>query len=397
MGVKGEQYSEIWLEGGRGSLKSSFTSIEIVQGIVRNKDANAIVYRKVADTLRMSVYAQIVWAIEILGLNGWFDCRISPMEIVYRPTGQRIVFKGADRAEKSKGVKLARGYFKYLWFEELTEFDNMESIRTIKASVLRGSAGNRTITFYSYNPPMSARNWVNEEALHAVEYRLAHHSNYLSVPAEWLGSDFLRDAQALKDINERAYRHMYLGEVTGTGGQIFENLKIRSIAPAEWQGLPSYSGQDFGFARDPDFYIRCAYDRKRRTLFLVDEFSATGLLIDVLAEEIRKRCGRDVITCDSADPRSIAGLRAKKLRVTGAKKGPDSVNHGIKWLQTLVSIVVDPVKCPCAAKEFSVYEYDRDRAGEIIDRYPDHDNHAIDAVRYAVESVSTQKTAIVPQ
>ena len=190
---------------------------------------------------------------------------------------------------------------------------------------------------------------------------------------------------------------MYLGEITGTGGQVFENLELRSVKPEEWQGLHVYSGLDFGFASDPDAYIRCAYSAKRRTLFLFDEFIKTGQLSDVLAKEVRKHAGREVITCDSAEPRSIAALRSLELRVIPARKGPDSLEHGMKWLQTRVKIIIDPAKCPIAAREFSAYEYDRDKAGNILPRYPDKDNHTIDAARYALESMSAQQKAIVPK
>ena len=394
LALKRAAYREYWLKGGRGSCKSSFVSVEIIRGMILDPDANAIIYRKVADTLRDSVYAQMVWAIDKLGVTDYWQTRVSPMELIYRPTGQRILFRGADDPQKSKGVKLQKGYFKYLWFEELTEFAGMADIDTIKASVIRGGDA---FTFYSYNPPMSALNWVNAEALRQPKDRLTHHSDYRSVPRAWLGAEFIRIAEAMRAANERAYRHMYLGEVTGTGGQVFDNLKLRSIAPEEWQGLHTYSGLDFGFATDPDTFVRCAYDRKRRRLYLVAEYANTGLLADALAKAIRPKCGSDILTCDSADPRSIAGLRALGMRVIGAKKGPDSVEHGMKWLQGLTEIVIDPTACPFAAKEFSAYEYDRDKAGTILPRYPDRDNHTIDAVRYSMESVSALKTAIVPR
>lgn len=391
--IRERTHDEFWLMGGRGSCKSTFVSLQIVLGMLQDPEMNAIIYRKVADTLRDSVYAQMIWAIEKLGLLPWWQCKVSPMELIYKPTGQQIIFRGADDPQKSKGIKLRRGYFGYLWFEELTEFSGMEDIRTIKASVIRG--GN-ALTFFTYNPPMSAMSWVNDEARIVIPTRLQHTSNYKDVPPEWLGQSFILSADALRLTNEVAYRHMYLGEVTGTGGQVFSNLQLRQIKPSEWQGLPTYCGLDFGFATDPDTFIRCAYHRKRRVLFIIAEFAATGQLIDALARELRQRSSHDVITADSAEPRSIAALRALALRVIGAKKGPDSIAHGIKWLQTLGAIVIDPAACPFAAREFSTYEYDRDKSGNILPRYPDRDNHTIDATRYAMESVSTQKTAIIP-
>ena len=389
--VQAGGHAEYWLKGGRGSGKSSLVSIEIALGLMRDEAAGAIVYRKVADTLRDSVYAQMLWSIERLGMADLWQAKLSPMELIYKPTGQRVLFRGADDPQKSKGIKLQQGYFKYLWFEELTEFDGMDAVRTIKASVLRGGAAQ---TFYTYNPPMSAQNWVNGEALLPRAGRMSHQSDYRDMPAEWLGASFLAEAEALRLQNERAWRHMYLGEVTGTGGQVFTNLRLRAVPPQDWQGLPAYCGLDFGFATDPDTFVRCAYDKKRRRLYVTDEFAATGLLLEGLAREVRSRCGPHLTTCDSAEPRSIAQLSAVGLRVTGARKGPDSVAHGMKWLQTLAEIVIDPARCPFAAREFQQYEYERGRGGAPLPCYPDRDNHTIDAVRYAMESVIGMRQAI---
>jgi len=387
---------ELWLTGGRGSGKSSFAALYILCGMMDEPEANAIVYRKVAETLRESVYAHLAWAIGLLGVSDWFRLRLTPLEIEYIPTGQRILFRGSDKPEKSKGVKLTKGYFKYLWFEELTEFSGMNDIRTIKASVLRG-AEEGMLTLYSYNPPMSASHWVNREAVRERSGRIIHQSDYRDIPKAWLGDAFLREASALKELNPREYRHMYLGEVTGTGAQVFENVALRRLKPVQWEGLRTYCGLDFGFASDPDAFVRCAYDGRRRILYIVDEFVSLRMLADALAREVRRRAQDDLVICDSAEPRSIAELRNRGVRVLPARKGPDSVAHGMKWLQSRARIVIDPKKTPRAAGEFSAYEYERDKAGEPLPFYPDRNNHLIDAVRYAMERVSAAKNAIVPR
>lgn len=387
---------ELWLYGGRGSGKSTFAAILILCGLMDEPQANAIVYRKVAETLRELVYAQLAWAIDRLGVSDWFRLKLSPLEIEYIPTGQRILFRGSDKPEKSKGLKLQKGYFKYLWFEELTEFAGMRDIRTIKASILRGTQ-EKTLTLYSYNPPMSALHWVNEETRKERKGRMTHRSDYRDIPAAWLGDAFILEAEALRRQNPREYRHMYLGEVTGTGAQVFENVAMQKLGPKLWQGLRTYCGLDFGFASDPDAFVRCAYDGRRRILYLVDEFVSLRMLSDALAKEVKARAGGDPIICDSAEPRSIAELRSRGVRVIPAKKGPDSVAYGMKWLQSRVKIVIDPQKTPRAAGEFSTYEYERDRDGEPLPFYPDRNNHLIDAARYALESVSAGNRAIVPK
>lgn len=388
---RAERYAEYWLSGGRGSGKSSFISLEIWLGLVRNPEANAIIYRKVAGTLRESVYEQMLWAAEALGMSDRVRARVTPLELVYLPTGQRVLFRGADDPGKSKSLKLARGYFKYLWFEELTEFSGMEDVRTIKASVIRGGEG---CTLYSYNPPRSLNNWTNAEALAARPDRLKHHSDYTQMPREWLGESFLREAEALRASSEQAYRHMYLGEAVGTGGQVFENLELREIGDSELRRFDRFrSGLDFGFAVDPDAFVRLHVDAGRRTVYFVDEYVQPHTPVDRLAAEIAARTAGEVVVCDSADPRMMAELRQRGLRVTGARKGPGSVERGLRWLQELARIVIDPRRCPAAAREFSRYEYARDREGNYIAEYPDRDNHTIDAARYALEAVQSGRTA----
>jgi len=389
--IQAERHSEYWLDGGRGSTKSSFVSFVIPLGMMRDPNANAIVYRKVADTLRESVYAQLEWAIDKLGATGYFTFKKSPLEIIYKPTGQKIMFRGADDPSKSKSIKLAKGYFKYLWFEEPTEFGSMDELRTIKASVIRG--GGHAITLLSYNPPISARNWVNEEARKAVPGRLRHHSCYLDIPPEWLGAQFISDAEALKATNERAYRHMYLGEVTGTGGAVFENVVIREITDAEIKTFgATYAGLDHGWYPDPLHFVRCAYSPAARSLVIYDEWRAWKQTSESIFQHLAHEKGvtpAEEIIADSggAQSKSNGDLRAYGMNVVDATKGPGSVAMRIKWLQGLKEIVIDPVRCPYAAKEFMEYEYERARDGSVIAAYPDKDNHAIDAVGYATNRI----------
>lgn len=385
--MKAFAHSEFWLSGGRGSGKSSFVSIEILLSMLRNPLVNAIVYRKVGATLRESVYGQMVWAIERLGLERYFKCRLAPLELEYLPTGQRILFRGADDPGKSKSIKLARGWFGILWFEELAEFSGMEAIRTIKASVLRGG---RAITIYTYNPPKSRNNWVNAEAMSIRADRLTHESSYLEMPEEWLGETFLAEAEQLKRTNERAYRHMYLGEITGTGGQVFDNL---ALGTARESGGTAFCGLDFGFAADPDAFIRAEWEPRTRRIRVLDEFYSVRTPVERLAEEVLKRAGDAVVRCDSADPRIIRELRERGVNAIAVKKGAGSIESGVRWLQELGAIEIDPGVCPNAAREFSGYEYRTDSNGNPIAELPDRDNHLIDALRYAVEPLSARRSA----
>lgn len=385
-------YTHYWFAGGRASTKSSFISIEIILGIMKDKEANAVVLRKVSNTLKDSVFNQLIWAIDKLGVSKYWQINKSPLEMVYLPTGNRILFRGSDDPQKLKSTKFIKGYCKYIWYEEVSEFFGMEEIRNINQTLMRG--GSRFTVFYSYNPPKNVNNWVNAESLIARPDKLIHKSTYLTVPREWLGEPFYIEAEHLKKVNELAYRNEYLGEATGTGGAVFENLTIREITDEEIKRFDRiYDGLDFGYAVDPSCYIQVNYDKTRKKLYIFNEVYGTGLSNEKLWERIiEKKIGRSTITADSAEPKSIDKLNSLgQVYVVGAKKGPDSVEYGIRWLQDLEEIIIDNVRCPNTAREFGLYEYERDKYGEFKSKYPDANNHSIDACLIGETQVVTDK------
>lgn len=250
------------LYGGRGSTKSSFVGVEIPLGMMmdaeKGEHTNAVIFRKVGNTLRESVFEQIAWGIDALGANDLWSSSVSPMQYTYKPTGQKIIFRGLDKAKKTKSIKASRGWFKYLWFEELDEFAGIEEIRTVQQSVLRG--GDKFVVFKTFNPPISRSNWANVYVEEPREDSYRHKSDYTSVPVDWLGQQFIDDAEHLKKTNERAYKHEYLGIPVGLGTNIFELLEIRTITDEEIQKFQSiYQGQDWGWYPDPKAFIRAAY------------------------------------------------------------------------------------------------------------------------------------------
>jgi phage terminase large subunit len=385
LAIKKHLFTHFWLKGGRGSTKSSFVSVEIILGIMKDPLANAVVLRKVKDTLRSSVFEQLTWAISALKVDDYWDIPEAKLELTYLPTGQKIVFRGADKPKKIKSIKFAKGYCKYVWYEELDEFSGPEEIRIINQSLMRG--GTDFVVFYTYNPPQSVKNWVNEEALIDRLDRMVHHSTYLDVPREWLGEQFLIEAEHLKVINQKAYDHEYGGEVNGTGGEIFANVKLRTIANEEIARFDRIRrGIDWGYSIDPFHYGVMHYDKTRRKLYIFFEIHKVNLSNRKAAELIKaENKNNAMITCDSAEPKSIAEMNSYGLRVKGAKKGPDSVEYGIKFLQDLEEIIIDPVRCPNTAREFLNYELEKDAKGNFKAEFPDKDNHAIDCVRYAME------------
>lgn len=374
------------IRGGRGSLKSSTVSLLVPQLLIANPNTHALVLRKVANTLRDSVFNQYMWAIAELGMAGLWYAKVSPMEIIYRPTGQKIMFRGADDPMKIKSIKVPFGYIAVTHFEEKDQFSGRAEIRTILQSTMRG--GDKFWNFESYNPPISRDNWANVDSAEDKPNRLCHISTYLDAPKSWLGEEFINEAEYLKHTDERAYQHEYLGLPVGTGGNVFDKLELREITDDEVKRFDRiYQGIDFGWYPDPFCFIRIYYDVARETLYLIDEHYVNKMSNEDNAVWIRDRHYNDFpITCDSAEPKSIADLRASGLDARNAIKGPGSVEYGMKWLQRR-KIVIDKRRTPNAYKEIVGYEYERNKDGEIISGYPDKNNHAIDAIRYGMEPV----------
>lgn len=383
--IKSKAHTHYWLNGGRGSTKSSFVAVEVILGLMKDPLSNAVCMRKVKDTLKDSVYEQLCWAIEILGVDAYWNKSISPLVLTYIPTGQKILFRGADKPKKIKSITFAKGYCKFLWYEELDEFGGMEEIRMINQSLMRG--GETFVVFYSYNPPKSANNWVNAEVQLTRDDRLVHHSNYLTVPKQWLGQQFITEAEHLREVKPLAYQHEYLGEVVGTGGEVFDNVTIRTISNAEIEEFEVIrQGIDFGYAADPFTYVRTAYNAKYKRLYIFDEVFQVKLS-NYAAFNLVMPKNKDggMIIADSAEPKSINELQQYGLRIKPVKKFGDSIDFGVKFLsENLEQIIIDDRRCPNTAREFLNYELERDANGNFKAGYPDKNNHTIDAVRYAL-------------
>ena len=400
-------HSEYNLPGGRGSCKSSFVSLEIINGMMEDSAANAMVIRKTAATIRESVFEQIQWAIDTLGASDLWKSNVNPLSFTYLPTGQKILFRGLDDTNKLKSLKLRKGFFKYLWFEEFQELAGENTVRSVKQSVIRGTGGNVRV-FNTFNPPLSLNNWANKYVLRNDSRSITFRTDYTMIPPEWLGLEFIAEAERLKETNERAYRHEYLGEAVGSGGEVFPNITEREITPEEIDQLQYfYYGLDWGFSVDPFAFVRCAYERKTDTIYILDEEYKTGCSNSVIAEIIqskdynRRRTYTDIygqryednsfsITADSAEPKSIADLRNAGLNVHPCKKYAGSVQYGIRWLQNR-NIVIDHTRTPNVYREFSTYEYCTTKDGVFLADVPDRDNHTIDAVRYAFDSLINRK------
>lgn len=400
--VMAHGHTHYWLHGGRGSTKSSFISLCIILLVIANPYANAVVVRRFGNTLRDSVFQQVIWAITALGLEEYFKTRVSPMEITYLPTGQRIVFRGADDPVKLKGVKFTRGYAAIVWFEETDQFDGIEAIRSILNSLRRG--GDAFWIFYSYNPPRTLWSWVNRECLEMEKREdcLVRRSSYLDVVDEhmdWVGRPFYEEAELLRASNELAWRWEYLGEVTGTGGSVFTNIRGESISDEEIAIFDRPRiGIDWGWFPDPWRCVFANWEPSERRLTIFKELSAnrktpaeTGqMVVDALTfpdHEGTEGVFHDYrIYCDDTPDgkqQMMTYRREFGLRAHPARKGRMR-RLSYEWLAGLREIVIDPKRCPLTFEEFKLKEYAKDREGTWIDDIPDGNDHSIDAVRYAM-------------
>lgn len=388
------------LPGGRGSCKSSFVSLEIVDGIMKDPTANGIIFRRYGNTLRQSVFEQIAWSVDKLGVSHLWRGNISPMVFTYIPTGQQIFFRGLDDASKLKSIKPRKGIFKYVWLEEASEMIGENQIRNVFQSVVRGASDSSFRIFTSFNPPLSINSWVNRYILIPDDRAVVFKTTYKMIPPDWLGEAFLLEAERLEQINPDAYRHEYLGETISSGGEVFPNVEAREITDQEIEQMQYfYCGIDWGFSVDPFAFIRCSYDRKTQVVYILDEIVKRGCSNTDIADMIKERgyhraagpgyCGleeRQLIVCDSAEPKSVADLQKAGIKAVASRKYAGSVNYGIRWLESKRS-VIDPRRTPHAFKEFTEYEYETTKDGEYLASVPDANNHCIDSLRYALDRI----------
>ena len=401
--------------GGRGSTKSSFAGgIAVPMLIMQNPKVHAVCFRKVANTIQNSIFAQVVWGIYQLGVEHLFKIpKTYSTPITYWPTGQKIFFMGLDDPMKVKSIKPPFGYIGITWFEELDQYAGQNELRTVTQSTMRG--GEDFWDFRTFNPPISRNNWANEYADECeafdTESTLVIRNSYLDVPPSWLGQAFIDEAERLKKINPRAYEHEYMGVATGTGGDVFDNVEdldmqqlvqrkdvygnITETLPMYKTFDKIYNGIDWGFSIDPFRFVKCYFDRNHLDLYIFAEYNTlktrNRVVFDVLYKEKKLITFDELVTADSAEEKSVADFKAYGAFIRAADKGPDSVRYGIKWLQGLNHIYIDKRTCPYSYREFVSYEYETDKDGNFISSYPDENNHSIDAVRYAMQTYANRR------
>lgn len=390
------------LKGGRGSGKSFHIPMRILLDIMEYP-VSALGVRKVQNTILKSVYANFKGAANVLGVRHLFRFVDSKLEITYKPRGNKIYFAGADDSDKIKSIKDADFPLAIMWIEELAEFKNEDEITTIENSVLREELEGKIANFsmrkkifpfdysfyYSYNPPKRRQSWVNKKYessfINANTY--VDHSTYLGNPH--LSKKFIEEAENVKERKPLKYRWEYLGEAIGSGVVPFDNLQVKagSITDEMVANFDNIrNAVDFGYATDPLAFVRWHYDKKKNGIYAIDEIYGVKISNREFSKKLSdKGYQSDRMFADSAEPKSIAELVNEHgiKKITGVKKGPDSVEYGEEWLDDLDFICIDPLRTPNIAREFENIDYQTDKDGNPKPRLEDKDNHTIDATRYA--------------
>lgn len=404
----GKGYADFWnfrgryvaVKGSRASKKSKTTALWIVSHLIEYSEANAIYIRKTERTLKDSCYSDCKWAIHQLGLDRWFNCRLSPLEIEYKKTGQRILFRGCDDPLKLTSISVPKGVLCWAVFEEAYEINKESDFDLIDESI-RGEVpeGYFKRIFVLLNP-WSERHWIKRRFFDPPnnDNKLAMTTNYLC--NEWLTPDDIRIFEEMKVRNPRRYAVAGLGGWGVVDGLVYENWKEQTFdhTSEEFQkehpDLVSAFGLDFGYTNDPTALFCGLLDKQKKQLFVFDEMYQKGMSNRKIAEEIKAMgYGKERITADSAEPKSIDELIGLGLRAKGAKKGKDSIQNGIQWIQDL-EIIIHP-RCVNFLTEISNYTWDKDKFGTKLNVPIDDFNHLMDAMRYALEGHIAKKGWLV--
>ena len=407
----GKGYGTFWrfrgryrvVKGSRASKKSKTTALWIIYHMMKYKDSNTLVVRKVFRTLKDSCYSDLKWAIHRLNVDHLWNCKESPLELTYIPTGQKILFRGLDDPLKVTSITVERGFLCWLWLEEAYEVMNESDFDMLDESI-RGECPPHlwkqiTLTFNPWNE----KHWLKRRFFDAPDPDvLALTTNYTC--NEWLDEKDLALFEKMKRNNPRRYAVAGLGGWGIVDGLVYENWKERPfelISKADYllldeaertakdwvfrEDVSTRCGLDFGYTNDPTAAPVMFLDMKNSRLYVWDELYETGLSNLKIYERLRSMgYGKELFTADSAEPKSIDELRYLGLRVKAAKKGKDSISNGIQWIQNL-QIIIHP-RCVNFLTEISNYTWDKDRFGKKLNVPIDTFNHLMDAMRYALEA-----------
>lgn len=390
--IVGKGYGTFWkyrgrylvVKGSRASKKSKTTALRYIYNLMKYDKSNLLVVRKTYRTLKDSCWTDLKWAAQRLDVSDMWEFKLSPLEAVYRPTGQKILFRGLDDPLKVTSITVEYGYLCWAWLEEAYEVMDESDFDVIDESI-RGEIPSSlwkqwTITFNPWND----RHWLKRRFFDVKDDPdiLALTTNYTC--NEWLDKADLTLFERMKKNNPRRYQVAGLGHWGVVEGLVYENWEERAFKLEEIRDFRTVSGLDFGYTNDPTAFFIGFYDEANKRLYVWDEIYKKGLSNQKIYEAITSMgYGKEKIIGDSAEPKSIDELRDLGLRIKGAKKGRDSINNGIQFIQDL-HLIIHP-RCVNFLTEINNYVWDKDRFGKTLNVPVDDFNHLMDAMRYAVE------------
>ena len=380
-------------KGSRASKKSKTTALWFIVNMMAHPQANTLVVRKTYRTLKDSCYTELKWAVHRLGVDAWWDFKLNPLEATYTPTGQKIYFRGLDDPLKVTSITVDVGCLCWAWLEEAYEVMNEDDFNmldeSIRGEVPDGLWKQWTITFNPWNE----HHWLKKrffDAEHSPDI-LAMTTNYMC--NEWLDESDIRMFEDMRIRNPRRYAVAGLGGWGIVDGLIYENWREEAFDIDHIRMLPdvvSTFGMDFGYTNDPSTLFCGLLDKANKRLYVFDEMYGKGMSNKKIAETVQAMgYGKERITADSAEPKSIDELKYLGLRVKAAQKGRDSIQNGIQWIQDL-EIIIHP-RCTNFLTEISNYTWDQDKFGNKLNVPIDDFNHLMDAMRYALEQYIAQK------
>ena len=402
--IIGQGYKKYWsfegryrvCKGSRASKKSKTTALNFIYRIMKYPDSNLLVVRKTFRTLKDSCFAELKWAIDRLNVSKFFECKISPLEITYLPTGQKIYFRGLDDPLKITSITVTKGVLCWLWIEEAYEITSESDFDVLQESI-RGQVPNNlfkqvTLTFNPWNE----NHWLKKRFFDCQQDDdiLAITTNYKC--NEWLDNSDLKMFENMKIYNPRRYQVAGLGEWGIVDGLVFENWEEQEfdfMEVSKREGVKSIFGLDFGYTNDPTALFCGLVDKSFKEIYVFDELYEKALTNKEIYNHIQKMgYAKEKIVADCSEPKSIEELRTEGLyRITKARKGKDSVLNGIQNIQNY-KIIIHP-RCVNFITEISNYTWDKDKnTGKAINKPIDDFNHLLDAMRYAMEQIVTGST-----
>ncbi len=397
--VVGKGYKEFWnfkgrfrvCKGSRASKKSKTTALNFIVRLMEYPEANLLVVRKTFRTLKDSCFAELKWAVSRLRVDDFWECKYSPLEMTYKPTGQKIYFRGLDDPLKVTSITVSVGALCWLWIEEAYEITKEEDFdmlhESIRGKVPEGLFKQMTLTFNPWNE----HHWLKKRFFEHTpdEDILAVTTNYMC--NEWLDNSDFKMFEDMKNNNPKRYKVAGLGDWGIADGLIYENYIEELFDKEEISqkaGIKSAFGLDFGYTNDPTALFCGLIDEEEKKIYVFDEIYGKAMTNRMIYDEIsQKGYAKEKITADSAEPKSIDELRELGLiRIRKARKGKDSINNGIQYIQDF-KIIIHP-DCVNFITEISSYIWDEDKFGNKINKPVDDFNHLLDAMRYAVEDFS---------